>query len=354
MNAGFKLCLVLASFFAGSSLVIRKAGEPVIFTKFPVERQLVETEYLKLNNLSPDGLSLYADSLLFIRNATNSSNYHFSLFNLSSRSFLSNHMGTGSRYGESLGFISYGVSNSYLWAYDIMKDKIILSNLDSALHGKAKAMRELAMPAFYYSIQLLDGTAAVASGDYDSDYKLAQLNLSTGSIEKQLVPYSSDTLVRYSRPGKMKYESFLFLKPGKQKCVLACRYADQIEIVDLASQQSKIIKGPENYEPEVMVMRGNDGKELSTRNADTRFAFVKGKVTDNFIYLLYSGNNNESIHKDHGKYIYVYDWNGNPVQKITLKEYVLDFVVTNNDSLLYTYDPRSKYIKVANLKGPVN
>ena len=351
MRPGTLFCLMVTSLLAGSTLAISQEEKPLVFTKFPVERPLAETNYFKINNLPVDGLCLYADSLLFIRNATGSSPNHFSLFNLRRQSFLSAHVASGGKYGQATSFISYGVSNGYLWAYDIMKDKIILSDLDQVLYGKNNPVREMAVPSFYYSIQLLNDSGIVASGDYDSDYKVAQLTLSTGHIEKQIAPWSFDPKAPSPRARKMGYESFLLLQPSGGKCALACRYADQLEIIDLDFRQSKIIKGPENYEPAVMVMKGNDGKELSARNSDTRYAFVKGKVTDQFIYLLYSGNNHNSSHLYYGKSIYVYDWNGNPVQKINLTGYVLDFVVTKDDSLLYTYDPASNYIQVARLKN---
>lgn len=343
----FSFSLLLAAFFSCGSSVVKK--DKGTFTRFPAEKLLEETEFLKINSLSPDGLSLYADTVLFIRNTARSSKHHFSLFNLKSKGFLHSSLEVGRKPGQSLSFVSYGIANGYLWVYDVIKDKIILTRLDNVVRGKIDSANESPISTFYYAIQLLNDSTIIASGNYDADHKVFQLNLSTQQIEKQLAPYSTDPATPYSRAQKMAYESFLFLKPSNDKCVLACRYTDQIEIVDLSTQTSKIIKGPESFEPDVVIMKGNDGKELSTRGSDTRYAFVKGKVTNKFIYLLYSGNNHESEHLYYGKYIYVYDWNGNPVQKIKLKDYILDFVVTQDDSIIYTYNPDSKYIMTAKL-----
>lgn len=346
MNRVLLICLVIAPFIICSALTRRLKGGPVVFTRFPVERQLEETEFYKVSNLTPDGLQLYDDSLLFIRNKDNNSRHHFALFNLNNKTFGTPHFPLGNGYGQSMGFISYGMSYGNLWAYDIMKDKVILSGLPQ---GKATTVKEFSMPTFYYSIQLLNDSTIVASGDYDASNKVALVDLRSGKATAQMAPYAPDAMKQPSRGWKSGYESFLFLQPSKQKCVLACRYADQVEIVDLPSRQSTIIKGPENYEPQVSEMTMNDGSEVSARNFSTRFAFVKGKTTDRFIYLLYSGNNHESSHLDYGKCIYVYDWNGRPIQKLNLNNYIQDFAVTKNDSLLYTYNPNSKFIKVANL-----
>lgn len=313
------------------------------FDRFPIEKELKEQNFFQITNCSPEGLLLYKDSLLIVRNATNTSNYHFSIFDLQKKSFISSFLPSGRKSAQSLGFLSYGIKGNRLWVHDIIKDNLIITPLygtDSVLEARIP---------FYYSIQLSNNSEFVGSGDYDSDYKISVLDVLTGQIKRQLLPYSSDSTTVWTRSQKMAYESFLFLQPSGKKCVTACRYADQIEILDISTGQSRIIKGPESYEPDVMEMKGNDGKMLSTRNADTRFAFVTGKVTDRYIYLLYSGNNHNSAHFTYGKFIYVYDWEGKPVEKILLKDYAGDFVVTPDDSHIYTYDPKSKFIKVGSL-----
>lgn len=342
----FSVGLLLVSFFSCSSVVKKDKGT---FTRFPKEKILEETEFLKISALAPDGLLLYADSVLFIRNAARSSKHHFSLVNLKNKNFLHSTLVMGRKPGQSLSFMSYGISNGYLWVNDVIKSNVILTDINNAMRGTADSAKENALLTHYYAIQLLNDSTVIASGNYDADHKLFQVNLSTQAVEKELVPYAADPAGPFTRAKKMAYQSFLFLKPSNDKCVLACRYADQIEIVGLKTETSNIIKGPESYQPEVVTMKGHDGKELSTRGSDTRYAFVKGKVTNKYIYLLYSGNNHESEHLYYGKYIYVYDWNGNPIQRLELKNYVLDFVVTQDDSIIYTYNPESKYINMAKL-----
>jgi hypothetical protein len=347
MNLIYSLSLsfVVIATLSCSSVVKKNKGD---FGIFPVEKKLDETQYLKINEISPDGLLLHADSLLFIRNTANTAKHHFSLFNLNKKSFQHYCLPAGRKPGHSLSFMSYGISYGYLWVHDKMKEKVILADLDSIISGGQLGTKEIPITTYYYALQLLNDSNVIASGNYDAPYKIYHVNLATSKIEKQAVPYSQDS-AEYPRTKKMAYESFLFLKPTGDKCALACRYADQVEIVDLTTLQSKVIKGPEGYDPAVIVMKGNDGRDLSTRGPDTRYAFVKGKVTNKYIYLLYSGNNHESDHLWYGKYIYVYDWNGNPVKRLELKNYVLDFVVTQDDSRIYTYDPAAKYIMTANL-----
>lgn len=326
----------------------------IVFDHFPKEANLKLKDLIKISDSNAiDGLLLYRDSLLFLRQTPNTSPYNFSLIDLKSKSLIMDILPTGRKPGSTLSFLSYGINESNIWVSDIIKEHILTGNIDSI--GKEKSdyiFRELPIPTFYYSLELMsDNNTVVGSGDYDSQYKINIVDLSKKNIIKQGIPYSKDSTKTVNREEKMAYESFLFLKPvTNDKCVLACRYADQIELIDLNEMRSKIVKGPENFEPKVVAVLGNDGKRISTRGAETRYAFVRGKVTQHFIYLLYSGNNHESPHLHYGKYIYIYDWEGNPIRKITLDDYVLDFAVTTDDSAIYTFNPKSKYIQMAKLR----
>ncbi|MBL7731478.1 MAG: hypothetical protein JNM88_09900 [Chitinophagaceae bacterium] len=319
------------------------------FSRFPIEQRLVYTDSFSVQQLKPDGLLLYNDSVLFIRNTVNTSAYCFSLFHTVSRRFIGVQLETGRKYGQSLSFLSYGLNGNNLWVHDVIKDKIIISDIDSALQKKPGGFHEEPLDAFYYSLQLGTGSRIVATGDYDSPFRIFVLNFSAPGQKDQFIPYTTDSLKPVSRIEKTAYESFLFLKPSGDKCVLACRYADQVEVIDLSAKRSSVTRGPEVYQPAMIVRETNDGKQSSTRGADTRYAFVKGKVTDRYIYLLYSGNNHETEHLYYGKYIYVYDWYGKPVKRLELDQDVLDIAVSRNDSLIYIYEPATRHVKTAKL-----
>lgn len=344
------LYIILILIFSACASKVSTNEKAIVFNKFPTETKLNETNYFEAENMMVNGLLLYQDSLLMLRNAANNSKWHFSVLNLNTKLFLPSVLESGRKQDQAMAFLSYGVSDQNLWVFDIIKNQILITDLDSIAHGKSKFKQNLDMPVFYYSVQLANNHELIGSGDYDDDYRLTKTNLLTGEKLKQLGSYNTDSTNHFTRGQKTAYESFLFLEPSQNKAVLAGRYSDRIQIFDLNNGSDKVIKGPENYEPEVLVLTGGDGKEISTRGQNTRYAFVSGKTTDKYIYLLYSGNNHESQHLHYGKYIYVYDWKGNPVEKITLSDYALDFVVTHDDSKIYTYNPKSKHIKSANLK----
>lgn len=239
------------------------------FDKFPMEIYLNEANYFEIENLMVNGLVLYQDSLLMLRNASTNSKWHFSVLNLNNKQFLSSVLGSGRQSEQAMAFMSHGISDQNLWVFDIIKNQILITNLDSIGYGKTKFKQSIDMPVFYYSVQLTNNNELIGSGDYDDNYRLTKIDLSTGKKIKQLGLYNTDSTNQFTRPEKMAYESFLFLKPSQDKAVLAGRYSDRIQVFDFNKGSDIIIKGPENYEPEVLTMKGNDGKELSTRGQNT-------------------------------------------------------------------------------------
>lgn len=331
-----------------SSTTVREDAD--IFKKFRIDTLLPSKPFAKIKDHQLDGLMLYRDSLLLIRNFSNTSKFHFSLFDLNTRTFTGEVLGAGRYPGQAMGFLSYGIYGDTLWVSDIVKEKIIRLNLDSTIQHKSFTPVETPMPIFYYGTQLLSNDRLLGTGDYDNDYKFTEFNLAKSKVERQRIAYDAgNSAQKMSRLKKMAYESLLFLKPDRTKSISAGRYSDYIEIYDIKSGLSKIIKGPENFEPEVVMMKGNDGKELAARGPDTRYAFVKGKTTDKYIYLLYSGNLHNGEHLFYGKAIFVYDWDGKAVAKLKLPAYILDFAVTSDNKVLYSYDPKSKYITISHL-----
>ncbi len=324
------------------------------FSVFPVTEQLKVKDFLKAEQFSYEGIDLYRDSILVLVNSkSNSQKHYFNFYNINTKQFLPGMLEGGRNEGHTTGFISYGLEKDYLWVLDANREKIISLKTDSLHNSKVQRfIKEPYIPWVYYAAQLINDTTALVNGDYDgaNDYKLAVFNLKTGKPTGYIVPYSADPAKPFKPEEKMAYESFLFIRPLKDKAVNASRFADRVEIVDLKTQQVKVVRGPEGFEPEFELMIRDDGKRIGVRTERNRFGFVAGKVTNQFIYLLYSGNLENTTHRWYGSTIYVYDWNGNPVKKLTLKNDIARFTVTANDDKIYTYNPITKLISVANLK----
>jgi hypothetical protein len=320
-------------------------AEALKFKAFPIESVLTLDLYHKFENTYIEGVLYLNDSTLILRNDSNTSKFHFTSFNLNKKNSISDFLETGRQEHQSMAFLSYGILKDKVWVYDIIKNELITTQIDSSERETAEFYFDNSIPTFYYNIQPLTTDNYLGSGDYDSDYKISIIDFKTNDLIKQIDPYP----IGISRGFKMAYESFLYINPSKTKVVMAGRFTDRVQITDLKTETSLVLKGPDNFEPDVDFTMQLDGNEISYRNKNTKYAFVGGKTTEKYIYLLYSGNNHESDFLNYGKSIFVYSWDGKPIKKIELPNYILDFAVTSDDSTIYTYNPYKQCLEIGKL-----
>ena len=313
------------------------------FEEFPSSEKLDLSFFKNISEISADGLLNYKDSLLIIRNAANTSNYHFTAFDINKKNKVFDILESGRRDGQSMAFLSYGIYGDKLWVFDIVKNKFIVSQITEAESKYDLPINTIS--TFYYGIQPLKNETFLGTGDYDSDYRAAIVDTRNNNVIRQIDSYPKNI----SRGQKMAYESFLFVNPIRDKAVLAARFTDRVQIIDLKTETSTVLNGPANFKPSVDFMTGNDGKEISYSNDKGKYAFVKGKTTDDFIYLLFSGNNQNGPNRHYGKIIYIYSWDGKPEKKLILPDYILDFVISSDNSTIYTCNPNKKIIEFSAL-----
>lgn len=344
------VCFILSIFITNSCYHASQDTNrnALVFRVFPVDQSVKSQKLFQLDEEGVENIYLLGDSVMLVRDAADIKKYHFSFYNIHKRQLISQALVFGGKKGQSLGFLanSYGISGRILWVHDVVREQFLQTSIDSILNQRPHTFTESKMKYSIYSLAALNTqTAVVFDNEYESEYKLQMMDIPKQENIRPLTSYPPG----FTRGDRSAYEGFVFINPAGTKTVLAARYADRIEICDLESGENKIVKGPENYEPSLKKTKQLDGREISIKDANTRFAFSRGKTTDKHIYLLYSGNSHTSQHRARGKSIYVYDWEGNPVKKIVLKNYVRDFAVSADESKLYVYNPQTRYIEIAQL-----
>lgn len=87
------------------------------------------------------------------------------------------------------------------------------------------------------------------------------------------------------------------------------------------------------------------------RTDKTRFAFVSGggTVTNNYIYMCYSGDLAKNRGAIYARHIYIYDWDGNPVRKLILDRQIEGLAVSENDSVIYAFDVNTGFLVQAKI-----
>lgn len=315
---------------------------------FPAASPQTEIKLIDVDLPTPQLMTVYKDSLLLVMNNLNRNPHHVRVFDIGRKKAVNNILPASQRRGGTLAFMSFGISDSLVWVFDVGKNGFIVANIDTVLKSNAGveyySEYRITPQVFYYDAVLLNRNEALLSGNYDTDEKLVYINFLDGTRNKQLLSYQQDSNIGSSRVNKMSYESFMLLKPDKKKLLLAGRYSDQLELLDLDNGKYKKIKGPVGFLPRLVPFENNAGVTDATPGRETRYGFLKGHVTEKYFYLLFSGYPFQSFHRFYGNKIFVYDWEGNPVKEINLKDDIVDFSVSSDNKILYTLNPQTNII----------
>jgi len=325
-------------------------ADTIKFKNFPKEIDIILNEFLKLDDAYVRQLFLN-DSSLIILDLKAKSNYFFQQYSLKNKNLIRSFLKRGAKFGEAIVGFSGGIyNNENFWFHDISLSKLVTASITkNSTNDEFVRMTQFNLPYFYHSIQVKDSTTLFAEGARHAENKIQELNLYSGK-EKNLFDsynYRPSNTPYYSWKGA--HEGFLYIKPTKDKLVIAYSFTDKIEIFDLKIGKSKIISGPINFETK-FTARNREGRDEAVIDEEAKYAFINGFLTDKYIYLLYSGKNGHFAKQDQANLIYVYDWNGSPVAKIKCNKEITAFTVSDDNTVIYAFDQETKYVVSAKLK----
>lgn len=319
------------------------------FQKFSKEKELDLTEYLKLEGGYIRQLFL-TDSSLVLLDLMASSKYFFNQYSLMDKKLIRSFIKRGTKSGEVMGGFTGGVYNKEtFWFHDISLNRVVTATLAGITAIEPVKLNQISLSNFYHTVQLKDSITLFAEGARHAENKIQELNIRTKKEINLFDVYNKrPTNIPYYA-WKSAHEAFLYIKPSRDKLVMAYQFTDKVEILDLKTNKSKTISGPLNKEPK-FIPRSRDGQDEAVIDDDAPMAFINGFLTDKFIYLLYSGKTRNVINTDKANYIYVYNWNGNPIEKINCKKEISAFAVSADDSIIYVFEPSSQFVLSAKLK----
>jgi hypothetical protein len=319
-----------------------KEDEVVVFKEFPTESQLVLQKYFSVASAPVKDLYLLNDSTLCTYvSKPYEGEYFFNAYSLNSKKVVDRYM----KSPAGPGFTEVSFSGLYkkntLWMYAFTAQYLFTSKIKSKNETGEPTVRTYNPSRFYYSIQLMDSLKIVATGSEHSEHEVQEMEL---AWSKETADYGT---LPAAPPGipftawKEANQSFIFLKPSEEKIVTCAKHTDEIKIYDRQTRHRLTIKGPENFAPEFTTMKATTDRFVMVRTPKTRMAFQNGAVTEKYIYLLYSGNLDEQKYvpdsktRAAGQFIYVYDWNGNPVKKFNLDRFITGFTVSDDNTVIY-------------------
>ena len=340
--------LLLVSSCKNNDFVLNENA--VSFSEFPQESQATFEKVFDFNKGVAFNLHV-VDSVLIVFNQQGGNGHFFYNYNLNSQQLSEGYLTGGRGPSQAVAAISSGIYGNTLWTYDISLKKVLTVDKTEAItkaNDSVLSFKEYPVFGSYYTASLKDDDHFLGVGSLSSIYKIQEINTKTGEETDAFgvfghVPNNMDF-----NAYKSAHQAFLSVKPTGDKAVLMYRFTDAIEIFDLNTKEGKAIHGPENYPVDFKPLNAGDFFVME-RTSKTRFAFVAGAVTNQYIYAVYSGKFNESLHPNYGSFVFVYDWQGNPIKKITLDREMKSPAVSSDDQTLYAYDPNTGFVMKTHL-----
>lgn len=336
----FILCFFIACKSEKKSLVAETSNE---FSEFPTEENIVFKNVFEFKKGIPYNLHL-KDSNLIIFNAAGSTDFFFYNYNLNSEKLSDGYLRGGRGPSEAIGGLSNGLKNNMLWMQDITLKKMLTLDLEKLEKEKTPTFNEYPLNDTFYSMDFKDSANFMGVGYMESKYKIQKVAVKQGSIVNEFGEFTDKPEDTKLGVWKSANECFIRTSPNGEKSVLFYRYKDEIEIYNnVNGNKLSSGKGPDDIKLKFESISDGD-IDVATRTEGTKFAYLGGTVTKDFIYLLYAGHVHDSEFRDTGKYVFVFDWEGNPVKKLVLDRYILTFTVSDDDKSLFAFDPNSGYV----------
>jgi hypothetical protein len=353
MNRFFRIYIIISVLLISILSLVnckdqyKQVDNTIMFSKFPTEDTIKFSNICEYKN-GAIGMIKLVDSSLIIFNVNEGAKYFLNNYSLTNGQVSKGYLSMGKGPGQAIGARGIGTCGNSLWIQDISLKKILTINKAKALSNKTvDYFSEYPVKDDYYMIAFKDSLHYFGVGHENSAFKVQEIELFSG---KKINEFGSFEKV----PDNIKFGSFkaahqcfIHVKPSGEKIVLAYRFTDAIEIFDIRTQKSFIMHGPEKFDVEFQTA----GSQMHRTNK-TRFAFVSGggTVTDNYIYMLYSGDLTQNEGSIYAKCIYVFDWNGNPIRKLNFDGQIEGIAVSKDDKTLYAYDVNSGFL----IKSDIN
>ncbi len=274
---------------------------------------------------------LEIDSQLLLFDVKGLKNQFVHLYDLEKKETLAGLFNKGNGPFESNSPYSIGIIDSKIWLQDFTMLKIVFFDFNDSVYSEKKAPFDL------YGINFLTENKILGSLLSESAFKFQFIDIEQNIITKEFGEFykypdnvEQSTLQSYFQRKSM-------IKPDKKLVATAYRWHNAIEITDLNDLSSKIIYSPGRIQNENDIIE-YDGKLIFDRSGTTKKCYNDIFVTDNFIYAIFSGVEDDIPNSGLCKIIHIYDWGGNPIKQINLDRGIMSISVTSDDSRIYSFD----------------
>lgn len=174
--------------------------------------------------------------------------------------------------------------------------------------------------------------------DYSGKHRLHRVDSSGEIIENiSVIPTREPIKESMQSALAQAWRSFIDYHPQKRVLVTATQLGDVVEIFNLNTGMHKVLYGPYG---EPKFRRTMKGHAVSTGV----MGYSDVQITDNYIYTVFHGRRFNEIARnsipteDGGRYIHVFDFEGNPVRRYTLDRAVYGIHIDEDTGVIWATD----------------
>lgn len=301
-------------------------------------------EVLNLPDIDAPSRIYWSDSLLLFKD---NASKRAQLFVHDLRTGKTNHfIKQGRGPGELLGVFYVAFIRDTTLVWDITQGKVLSAVTDSLKHGSYYPKTCWSSDVSWQKVSCITGFGSQVIGLGSKDCKrVVRVHNRDGIIP--VFSYNPDLAEKYEADIVLKaYEGVIKANEKKNACVVACRYADQLEIVNFDTGKPVFVKGPELFEPQSEVVTVRGGNTLS-HPADEKKGYIDVCCDDELIYALYSGREMKERNSSFGRILRVFSWDGEYVATYNFDRDILAIDIDSHNDMVYAISSLHDIVRYA-------
>ena len=228
--------------------------------------------------------------------------------------------------------------NQKMWINDVSNARLCSINVEQSLAQKKCVFDSIIrIENIAANTYIIKDSSVLSEEMRDDNFYLIE----TKTVSKEI---KQEKLYKYpQRHVFSTYKSIWRVKPDCRKMASAMLSINMINILDLGTKERKsIITDARNVHLDNVVDK-NTGLEKKT-------CYIDMEVTDSYIYALYLNQNyDEAFEIEKETEIHVFDWQGKPLYRYRVPQYLSSITVDERNECIYGLSPEGEKLYVYKL-----